>query len=288
MIFSHCIDFVEQPSLNHPCRTDKVIRVVPSTLPHFELRTAYQPHSAREVCYYSHEPFLETKGYQVEWAMEIKDVVTLAWFPKSQEIRYGKGKDFSPERLRFWVYHTFLPLLFEMERLYHVLHVGAVEVKGKAALFMAPSFGGKSTLTDHFLKAGYRLLADDTVAIEEHCGKYRAIASWPFHRPFREPETLGYETSHFVTEPLPIGGIFLLEKSDPHAMVKVEAVKGIEKFKALHQGSFIPIDFLKERTFAFKTGLARHVDLYRITVPWEKNRLGEVEKKIVSTVCTEG
>jgi hypothetical protein len=281
MIFSHCIDFIENPSLNHPCHTDRLIRVIPSKLPSFKLRTAYQPHSAREVCYYSHEPFVETRGYQVEWAMEIRGVVTLAWFPKSREIRYEKGEDFTPERLRFWVYHTFLPLLFEMEDLYHILHVGAVEVEGKATLFMAPSFGGKSTLTDHFLRAGYRLLADDTVAIEEYDGRYRAIASWPFHRPFRDPETLGYETDRFVTEPLPIGGIFLLEKGDPNAVVEVTPVKGIEKFKALHQGSFIPIDFLKERTFAFKTGLARHVDLYRITVPWDKSRLGEVEKAIL-------
>jgi len=232
----------------------------------------------------SHEPFAETKGYQVEWAMQIKGVVTLAWFPKEREIRYEKAEAFTPQRLRFWIYHTFLPILFEMERRYHILHVGAVEVEEKAALFMAPSFGGKSTLTDHFLNAGYRLLSDDTLAIEEKNGLFRAIASWPFHRPFREPETLGYETNNFVDRPLPIGAVFLLEKAAPNAAVTMMEVKGIEKYKALHMGSFIPIDFLKERTFTFKSELAKQIDMFRVTIPWDMNRLPEVEEKIVSII----
>jgi len=284
MIFGHCIDFTDEPALNFPCQNNHDISVVNAKLPLFKLRTEYQDHSGRKVCYCSHEPFVETKGYQVEWAMEIKDVVTLSWYPHAKEIRYEKAKEFTPERLRFWVYHTFLPLLFEMEKLYHILHVGAVEVSGKAVLFMAPSFGGKSTLTDHFLKAGYPLLADDTLAIEEKNGTYRAIASWPFHRPFRTPETLGYETENFVREALPIGAVFLLEKAEADSPVKLRPVKGIEKFKALHQGSFIPIEFLKERTFAFKSGLAQQVDLFKITVPWDKDRLCEVEEEIVRSI----
>lgn len=216
--------------------------------------------------------------------MEIKHLLRLVWFPQERTIGYVAESSCSPQQLRFWVYHTFLPLLLQLEERYHILHVGSVKVADEATLFLAPSFGGKSTLTDYFLQKGHALLSDDTLAVETIGDTFRAVASWPFHRPYREPEVLGKETDNFVTHPLPVRTIFKLEKNLPDAPVTIETIKGIEKFKALHYATFIPISFLKEQSFAFHTAFAKSVSIYRIGVPWRKERLDEVYRAVIDTV----
>ncbi len=285
MIFGYTIDFCDEPSLNFPSSLSSsanTIEVKAFSLPSFENYTDYFSHSLQEVRYGFHRPMQETKGKHVEWTMEVKNILKLVWFPKRHTIGYEKLEGCTVECLRFWVYHTFLPLLFQMEGIYNILHVGSVEVKGKAVIFMAPSFGGKSTLTDYFLQQGHWLLSDDTLAIKEYADvTYRAIASWPFHRPYREPEVLGKEIDRFVTEPLEIAAIYRLEKSEPEREIKIEEISGIEKFKTVHYGTFIPLSFLMERTFAFHASFSKAVSVYRVTLPWDKNRLDEVYKKIV-------
>ena len=284
MIFGHTIDFSDEPALNYRVGTfekSTMICVRELSLPDFNILTDYMPHSLQNVRYGGHRPFTETKGKNVEWMMEIENVLRLVWFPDTSIIGYEKGKGFTPERLRFWVYHTFLPLLFQMEGLYNMLHVGCVEVNAKAVILMAPSFGGKSTLTDFFLQKGHRLLSDDTLAIEKKGESYRAVASWPFHRPYREPEVLGKKTENFVTEPLEIAAVYRLEKTAEDAPVQIEEIRGIDKFKTLHMGTFIPLSFLKDEAFEFHTSFAKTVPVYRIGIPWNRNRLPEVYEAIV-------
>jgi len=214
--------------------------------------------------------------------MEIANVLRLVWFPNTRTIGYEKREGFSPDRLRFWVYHTFLPLLFQMEGIYNILHVGCVELNGKSIIFMAPSFGGKSTLTDYFLQQGHRLLSDDTLAIEQvEDGSYRAVPSWPFNRPYREPEVLGKEAENFVTDTLKIAAVYRLEKVKENAEVQIVEVRGIEKFKTIHAGTFIPLQFLKQQAFDFHTSFSKQVPVYNITIPWDLERLDEVYEAIV-------
>lgn len=292
MIFGHTVDFSNEPILNYETATsaqNRTISVKELSLPDFDILTDYTPHSLQKVRYGGHEPFSETKGKDVEWLMEVEGVLKLVWFPQTRTIGYEKGKGFTPHRLRFWIYHTFLPLLFQMEGIYNILHVGCIEVRGKAVILMAPSFGGKSTLTNYFLQQGHRLLSDDTLAVEQLAdGTYRAVASWPFHRPYREPEVLGKETAFFVTEPLEITGVYRLEKAAEDAEVQIGEIKGIEKFKTIHAGTFIALSFLKQKTFDFHTSFAKKVPVYRITVPWDIKRLNEVYKCITRHAALGG
>ncbi len=290
MIFGYTIDFSDEPFLNYGIKTSiksETISVRELSLPNFNILTDYFPHSTQRVRYGGHESFSETKGKNVEWLMEIENVLRLVWFPQTRTIGYEKGKGFSPDRLRFWVYHTFLPLLFQMEGIYSILHVGCVEVNARAVILMAPSFGGKSTLTDFFLQQGHRLLSDDTLAIEQiEGGSYRAVASWPFHRPYREPEVLGKETEHFVTEALRIEAVYRLEIVEENAAVQIEEVRGIEKFKTIHAGTFIPLQFLKQEAFDFHTFFSKHVPVYNITIPLDLERLDEVYDAIIQHIKT--
>ena len=247
----------------------------------FSLKTLWIPMSGQEVRYCSEKLFyMADKDFS--WALEIQDVVTLVWDAKVRNILYMKGNNYTPEQLRYWIFHTFFPIVLELERTYRILHVGSVEIEGKPVLFSAFSFGGKSTLTDYFIKKGHTMLSDDSVAIDKRGDAYYAIASYPFHRPYRELETLGDPVENFATEPKPLHAVYSLAKSDPDAEVEIDELKGIEKFKAFHYSAFINFDFMKKERFEFFSEMAKHVPVYQVKVPWDMERLDEVYEKIVS------
>jgi len=294
MIHGHAFSFPDEPILEKEYKTflsnadtyssDRTIVVKESAdLPYEELfpnLTQWYPLSGQEGRYRSALPF-KTMIKEFSWALEIQDILTLIWNREAKEIIYIKARNYTPERLRFWIFHTFFPLVLELERMYRLLHVGAVEVAGKPILFSAPSFGGKSTLTDYFIQKGHTLLSDDSLGVEKRDNKYYAVPSYPYHRPYRKPEVLGYPVKNFATEIKPIHAVYLLEKSEPTADVTIEEVKGIEKFKAFHYSNFINFSFMKEERFKYFSEMAKYVPVYSITVPWDMERLDEVYAAIV-------
>ena len=295
MIFGHRFYFQNEPilqqeynsyplnSLAYPnSETIQVMEV--SAFPYvdiFPLISGFYPMSGQEVRYCSSVSF-EEADKNFSWALEIKDVLTLVWNAKDRNIIYTESKNYAPERLRFWVFHTFFPLVLELQKKYHILHVGSVEIDAKPVLFSAFSFGGKSTLTDYFIRQGHTMISDDSMAIEKRGDTYYAIASYPFHRPFREVETLGYPVENFAIVPKPLHAVYLLEKSKPDAEVEIKELKGIEKFKAFHFSSFVDFSFMKQERFEFFTEMAKHISVYSITVPWNLDRLEDVYRAIVA------
>jgi len=293
MVFGHRFDFQSEPFLQKEFLSfpsdpshypeNETIRVVespkPSLLDEFPLKSDWFNMSGQEARY--HSAFLFEEVEEFTWALEIKDVLTLIWDASDKKIIYSKGEDYAPQRLRFWIYHTFFPLVLELQRKYHILHVGSVEIKGKPVLFSAFSFGGKSTLTDYFIQKGHTMLSDDSMGIGKRGERYYAIASYPFHRPYRELETLGYPVKNFATEPKPLHAVYVLEKSEPDAMVEINELAGIEKFKAFHYSSFIDFAFMKQERFDFFMQMAKHIPVYQVKVPWDLERLDEVYQKIV-------
>src|SRR5712692_6227622 len=61
----------------------------------------------------------------------------------------------------------------------HVLHASAVEHNGAAVLFIGASGDGKSTLASILAEGGSRVLADDSVMIEERDGQFFARPTYP-------------------------------------------------------------------------------------------------------------
>jgi len=236
--------------------------------------------SGQKARYLSVAPFT-TDYHDMSFGLEIKDSLTLAWDKNKKEILYNKKKGYSPEKLQFWLYHTFMPILLELTNIYHILHVGAVEIENRVVLFSGPSFGGKSTMTDYFIKQGHTMLSDDTLAVEEADGKYYAIPSYPFHRPYRKLEDLGYPVEKFATKVKPVNSVYLLNKSDTETEIEIKELKGIEKFKALHYSIFIMFEFMKQERFTFFTKMAKKIPIYEITYPHSLDRLPEVYQKIV-------
>ena len=291
MIHAHHFYFADQPSLQKEYesfnfevkenRDDNTI-VVKEINQHkgFCTRSTVRYLSGRECTYLSDKPF-ELLGKNDNWGLEVQDLLTLVWDSTSRSIVYGRGRLFTSELLRFWILHTFLPIVLEIEKTYRVLHVGAVEVEGGPVLFSAASFGGKSTLTDYFLKKGHALYSDDTLAVRKENGQYIAYPSFPYHRPYRQPETLGKRAENFSRNPMPIKAIYELERVASDLSVEITPSKGVEKFKTLYYSNFTNFRFMKKERFAFAMEMAKHVPVYRIMVPHDLDRLEEVYEAIV-------
>jgi hypothetical protein len=60
------------------------------------------------------------------------------------------------------------------------IHANAMSHNDEAFLFIAPSRTGKSTLTTHLLKHGFKMMTDDMAAIHQSQGNvYQVYPSWP-------------------------------------------------------------------------------------------------------------
>ena len=287
IVFNHNIIFEDEAKLKDSIIDDSLpsiyIKEV-KTLPFIKENshdTQWVEASNQKITYHRWESAEDTDT-SFSWALEVKDIFTLIWDAKTRMISYMKEKNVTAKQLQFWVYHTFLPLVFELEKTYRILHVGAVEIEGQPVAFSALSFGGKSTLTDYFIQQGHTMISDDTVGIEKRGDAYYAIASYPFHRPYREAETLGYPVENFALEPKPLHAIFLLERSKPDASVSIVELHGIEKFKTFHNSAFIFFDFTKQDRFFFFSEMSKHIPVYKVTVPWDLERLHQVYDAIVT------
>ncbi len=235
----------------------------------------------RDNALYTDKRFTQTEQGQL-WAFKIEGVVTFYWQSGSLILEYVKHENFTETLLVYWYLHIVLPVFFTIEETYDFLHAGAVEVEGKPILFVAESFGGKSTMTDFFMKQGHTMVSDDKVGSFENDGLFYAVPSHPHHRPHRGMEDLGFFVENVAKVPKPIHAIYELEKSDANAEVEIVALHGIEKFKTLRYSSEINLSFLKAKRFRFLSRLAKMVPVYKVKVPWDLERLNEVHKKIVA------
>jgi len=252
----------------------------------FQYRLKYFNNQGRDISLYTEREFSCTEKGQL-WAFEVEDVMVFFWESGTETLRYIPHKKFTSRLLEYWALHIVLPIFFTVEEKYDFLHAGAVEVEGKPILFVAESFGGKSTMTDYFLKKGHMLVSDDKVATYEVDGKFICTASIPFHRPYRKLEDLGYFVENIAHTPKPIHAIYELDRSEANAEIGITELSGIEKFKALRYSSEYNLSFLKTKRFAYLTRLAKAVPVYKVTVPWDLDRLDEVYKIIIMHTSTK-
>lgn len=289
VIFQHNLIFVDEPQLEDEVVDDVLNTIFVVEKSPFCLQDRYIEYSewtvisGQNVRYHSTLPLRESIS-RFSWALEIEDVALLCWERDEQKIYYIKGRHYTPERLQFWILHTFFPMILELERIYTILHVGAVEIESRAILFSAPSFGGKSTLTEYFLDRGHAMLSDDSLAIERRGNTYYAIPSYPFCRPYRELGSLGIYRENFVDKPKVISAIFKLQRSKPDDEIAIYEMRGIDKFETLYSSRFIDFSSAKVDSYHYYTKMANSVNIYRIDIPWDKKRLSEIHDKIISSL----
>lgn len=239
----------------------------------------YQNNQDRQIALNTDRDFTAPSDDQ-PWIFYVENVISFAWETKGSVIRYRFHDLATDDIFRFWLYHVVLPIYLSISQRYRFLHAGAVEVEEKAILFMAPSFGGKSTLTDYFLQRGHPLITDDKMATYETDGIYYAVPSHPYHRPFRTVEVLGHLCENPASKVRPIHAIYILEKSEPDGEISIRKLKGVEKFARLHEGGEMNFSFFTPQYVTYMAGLANAVNVFSVTVPHDLQRLEEVYQAI--------
>lgn len=241
----------------------------------YPISLVYQNNQDRQISLLTDRHFKTPEPDQI-WVFNVENVISFIWKTDEKQIRYRFHELATEDIFQFWLYHVVLPIYFSIAQTYRFLHAGAVEIEGKPVLFMAPSHGGKSTLTDYFLQKGHPLITDDKMATYEHEGNYYAVPSHPYHRPFRTVEVLGHLCRNAATEVKPIHAIYILAKDEPDAQCTIRPLKGVEKFSRLHEGGEMNFSFFTPQYVSYLAALANKVPVFSITVPHDLERLEEV------------
>ncbi|MCM3650408.1 aldolase [Metabacillus litoralis] len=202
------------------------------------------------------------------------------------EIIVSPFKDSDADVIRLYILGTCMGVLL-LQRNVLPLHGSAVAIDGKAYAFIGDSGAGKSTLASAFLNKGYQLLTDDIVAItfsennvpivtpaypqqklwQESLSEFGMESS--LYRPLLERETK-YAVpvaSQYINDPLPLGGVFELVKSDIEN-VELHHIVGLEQVKTLFNHTYrnflIPLLEKREWHFSITANLLKSVDLYQL------------------------
>lgn len=234
----------------------------------------------RYVYLYSDREFEGSHAGQ-PWCYEVEDVVRFYWVGGERTIYYEMGEKGDANLLGFWFIHLFLPLYMTLEDMYDFFHAGAVEVEGKPIFFIAPSMGGKSTMTDYFIKQGHRLISDDKVPTFIADGKFMAVGSHPYHRPYRKFEELGYRVEKFSPNFKPIHAFYVLEGVEDDTDITIEEVKGFAKFDALLPNYLYMFTYLKPKRLKYLSAMLKSIRVFHVKVPWDIERLAEVYDTMV-------
>ena len=151
----------------------------------------------------------------------------------------------------------------------------------KPILFIAPSMGGKSTMTDYFMKQGHTMISDDKVATFKKDGGFYAVPSYPHHRPYRNMEDIGYFVENFSNIPKVMHTIYALEGVEKNKEVTIRRLSGIEKFKSLRDAKEMNLFFHESTQLCYLSKVASEVLVFKVTVPWDLKRLKEVYNTIM-------
>jgi len=238
----------------------------------------YRAHG-RNVHFYSDREF-DGRDVGQPWCYEVEGVVRFYWISGERTIYYELGEKGDVNLLSFWFIHLVLPLYMTLEDMYDFFHAGSVEVEGKPIFFIAPSMGGKSTMTDYFIKMGHTLISDDKVPTFIEDGKFIAVGSHPYHRPYRKFEELGYRVENFTKDFKPIHAFYELEGVGGDADIFIEEINGFSKFEALLPNYLYMFYHLRPKRLKYLSTMLNSIKVFHVKVPFDKERLNEVYKLI--------
>jgi len=242
----------------------------------------------RKVYLYTNREFDRYDAYQ-PFCYQVENIVEFYWIAGENVIYYEFIGTPDTHLLSFWFTHLMLPFYMALEQMYDIFHGGAVEVEGKPILFLAPSTGGKSTMTDFFIRKNHTLISDDKVPTFIQDGMFYVVGSHPYHRPYRKFEDLGYRVENFIKKFKPIHAFYLLERADKDADISIEEVRGFAKFHSLLPHYLFTFPWNRLKRLEYLSQINNAIRVFRIKVPWDLERLPEVHDAIVShTNAIEG
>ena len=205
--------------------------------------------------------------------------------------------------VRIFLYGSALGALLQ-QRGVLPLHASAIEADGRAIVLAGNSGEGKSTLAAAFHRAGYRVLADDVVAVhpgdDGNGGAPRAYPAYPILKLWPDalarleidPGELARERpeiektilptgERFTGEPLPISHVYLLHSSNKDEL-ELHPITGMGKLAALWRFTYRRqfLDGLedKQQHFRMCTALAKSASLAGVVRPSADFKIDELRQ----------
>lgn len=172
------------------------------------------------------------------------------------------------------------------------LHANAVEIGGRAFLFIGRSGAGKSTLAAWFHDRGHRVLADDVCAISLEGAQALAMPGVPRLRLWKDAvERSGRSSDAFERSfdghdkfdvptrvdpelrPLAVGACYILDRSDEaEGEPRLDQLMGLDALDALvantYRGAFVPLTGASERHVKACLALMKSVPVFRAVRRW--------------------
>lgn len=257
-----------------------ICKLKKSPLPRFPYRVSFETNQLRTISLRAEYDFTNVDSLK-RYLFVVDDVILFLCDADKKEIFYLEDKNYSEKLMEYWLIHIVLPIYFTLNNTYYFLHSGCISVNDRATLFMGSSYAGKSTLTDYFLKKEHNLVSDDKLATYELDNKFYCVSSHPFHRPYRELESLGIQTDNFSKSHLMMGNIYWIEPVKAKEDICIEELKGLKKFEVLRYSTEMDIYVNQEKRFEYITKLANTLKVYKIQIPRDLQRLEEVYETII-------
>ncbi|SFV90275.1 hypothetical protein MNB_SV-4-1113 [hydrothermal vent metagenome] len=215
------------------------------------------------------------------WSFEVEGVGRFGWEQGDTTVYYDKVCE--SKLFGFWLAHSLMPIYLTLQRKAIILHASCVTIEDSAVLFIAPSFGGKSTLAHAFLQQKYPLVSDDTVALYTTKDAIKCAASVPYSRPYRTLSTLGDYTPVYEKRLVTPKAVYVLEKGAADEAVTFDELRGIAKLTALHNNNLLySFPHLRTMHLATMGELIKQTAIVKLKRPWDLAQLPALCTQIVS------
>ncbi|MBK5442688.1 HPr kinase/phosphorylase [Peribacillus sp. TH24] len=213
------------------------------------------------------------------------------------------------DEIRLYILGTCMGAIL-MQRKILPIHGSAVAIDGKAYAIVGDSGAGKSTLASALLKRGYQLISDDVIPVtltNENVPfvtpSYPQQKLWLESLNHFEMDSTNYQSltvrenkfaipvqNQFVTEPLPLAGVFELVKGD-NDEIEVKPIEHLQRFYKLYyhtyRNSFIQQSGLMDWHFNTSAKMIKKIDFYQLRRPTNRFTAPELSDLIVNMLKME-
>jgi len=211
-----------------------------------------------------------------EWQLNIEEEIYFTWKGSIDELHIEYFQNVNLKKLSFWLLHTVLPVYLILQQKSYIFHASSIEYNNRAILFLAPSFGGKSTLVDFFVEKGHKMISDDKLSTYLDKGEFYASPSYPYRRPYRKYEDLGIHSDLFTKKPLPIQTFYLLNSVDMEKSISIESMGGLKKFEILKTSYLYDPISITKRAVTYLMQISKDIRMYQVNVPRDLLQLQDV------------
>lgn len=215
--------------------------------------------------------------------------VAIFLIQKGKEIFVSPINGSKEDQIRLYILGTCMGALL-LQRRVLPLHGSALLIDGKAYAIVGNSGAGKSTLASVFLKRGYQLLSDDVIPVSLSENTTPIVTpAYPQQKLWIESlEQFGIDSKslrpiidretkfavpvlgQFATEPVPLAGVFELNKTDDDE-IGIQPIKNLARLHTLfnhtYRNFFIHRSGLMKWHFSMTADIVNQIALYQINRP---------------------